>query len=198
MLIQETQEVLGKPFMWAKGGTFVKEFVFTVVTAGADTFQLPLEATGTYDFHVDWGDSSSSDITVWNHADTNHSYAGAGTYEIRITGTITGWRFNNLGDKDLIYDIKSWGPLRLGNSGGAFYDCVNHTCTATDVLDLTGVTTLVRFFSLNASLTNIPSLNSWNMSLLVSLQHFLHDCDINQPLDGLDTANVQICWLLYR
>ncbi|MCP3681209.1 MAG: hypothetical protein GY861_00830, partial [bacterium] len=110
---------------YAGAGSSVSTFQFEVKTAGPDDFQLPLEATGTYNFHVDWGDSSSSDITVYNHADTNHSYSGAGTYIVKITGTITGWKFANGGDKLLIYDISSWGPLRLGNSGFAFWGCSN-------------------------------------------------------------------------
>jgi len=165
-------------------------YVFTVVTAGADTFQLPLEITGTYDFHVDWGDSSSSDITVYNHADTNHSYAGAGTYEVRITGTITGWTFNNGGDCALYYETKSWGPLRLGNSGNYFYGCVNHTCTATDVLDLAGTTVLSSTFRNNTSLTEIPSINSWATGSVTTFNKFvLNGTAFDQDLSGLDITS---------
>jgi len=94
-----------------------KVFEFTVQTAGAaETFALPLEASGSYDFTVNWGDTKSDIVTVWNDAAVTHTYADAGTYTIFITGIIDGWRFNNAGDKDKIYDIKSWGPLKLGNS----------------------------------------------------------------------------------
>ena len=62
-----------------------RSFVFTVQTTGSpETFALPLEASGTYDFHVNWGDSNSDNITVWNDAATTHSYAAAGTYTITI------------------------------------------------------------------------------------------------------------------
>jgi len=177
-------------FFGSKGGGD-PTYVFTVVTAGADTFQLPLEITGTYDFHVDWGDTNTSDITVYNHADTNHSYAGAGTYEVRITGTITGWRFNNGGDKDLIHEIKSWGPLRLGNSGGYFFGCVNMTVTATDILDLTGTTSGGSFFYNCDSITTIPSINSWDWSNIENMNGTFQNMTLfNQDLSGLDVSNV--------
>ena len=99
-------------------------FVFTITTlVEDDSFTIPIYNGGTYDFNVDWGDSSNSDITTWDDADNPHTYAdaGASTYTITITGTITGFRFNNTGDKTLIQEIQSWGPVNLGNSNGYFY-----------------------------------------------------------------------------
>ena len=144
-------------------------FEFTVVTAGADTFQLPLYNGGIYDFAVGWGDGSSNEITTWNDAAANHSYAGAGTYVVQITGAINGWRFNNTGDKTLIHDIRSWGPLNLGNGNGYFYGCSNLTVTATDILDLTGTTTLHSGFRDCGSITTIPSINLWNVGAVTDM-----------------------------
>jgi hypothetical protein len=60
----------------------------------ATQIKLPLVATGTYNFVVDWGDGTSPEtITAWNQAETTHTYATAATYIIRITGTITGGHF---------------------------------------------------------------------------------------------------------
>lgn len=174
-------------------------FAFTVKTTGVDeTFSLPLEATGTYDFHVDWGDLSSDDITVWNDAAATHTYADAGTYEIQITGSIVGWRFNDGGDKLKIYEIKSWGPLRLGNNHSYFYGCSNLTITATDILDLTGTTTFLRIFRGCSSLTTIPSINGWDVSSITDMTYAFVDCSsFNQDLSSWDTSSVTSMYFMF-
>ncbi|RZA25525.1 MAG: hypothetical protein EOP10_06600, partial [Proteobacteria bacterium] len=78
----------------------VKAFVSTWVTgntAGSVTtntkIRLPLVASGTYNFSVNWGDGNTETITAWNAAATTHTYSTSGTYTVTITGTITGFRF---------------------------------------------------------------------------------------------------------
>ena len=68
-------------------------------SSAANQVKLPLISLGTYNFRVEWGDGTADNITVWNAAATTHTYASAGTYEINITGTLTGWQFNNTGDR---------------------------------------------------------------------------------------------------
>lgn len=140
-------------------------FVFTVQTAGADeTFTLPLESDGTYDFTVNWGDTNSDDISTWDAAAKTHTYASAGTHEISITGTLYGFKFGYMGDRAKIYELKSFGNMRLGNNTMYFAGCSNLTITATDILDLTGMTTLEYAFWACTSMTTVPSMNSWDVS----------------------------------
>lgn len=180
-----------------KGGGAIPAFRFEVKTTGADTFQLPLEAGGTYDFNVDWGDGSSSDITVYNHADTNHSYSGAGTYNVVITGTITGWRFANSGDKLLIYDISEWGPLKFIGTAQYFYGCANLTVSATDALDITGVANMGNTFRDCTSITTIPSINNWDWSDATSIYSlFSGATSFNQKLT-INTSSVTTASLVF-
>ena len=130
--------------------------------SGATQIKLPLIATGTYNFLVNWGDSSSDTITVWNQAATTHTYASAGTYTVTITGTIQGWQFNNGGDKLKILTISSWSPLTLTTTEN-FYGCANLTISATDAPTLSSVTTLYYCFSNCTSLTSLD-LSAWDVS----------------------------------
>jgi hypothetical protein len=77
----------------------------TTGSSTATQVRLPLESSGTYNFKVDWGDGSASTITTWNDVNTIHTYAAAGTYTLTIVGTITGFRFNNSGDREKIINI---------------------------------------------------------------------------------------------
>ncbi len=166
-------------------------FRFEVKTTGADTFQLPIYDGGVYDFHVVWGDGGEDDITAWNDAAANHSYAGAGTWNVEITGTITGWRFVGAGDKDLIYDISEWGPLNLGNLAWNFYSCPNLTISATDILDLTGTTTFYLLFRSCGSLTTVPSMNSWDVSAVTNMAYMFMDAALfNQDIGSWNTSAV--------
>ncbi len=119
--------------------------------------KLPLEVDGTYDFIVDWGDESEDHITVYNQAETTHTYTSEGTYTVKITGTINGWRFNDSGNKLKILTIESWGELLLGNNNGYFYGCSNLNITATDELDINVMTTFENAFNGCSSLTAIQS-----------------------------------------
>ncbi len=162
-------------------------------TSNADQITLPLEATGTYDFWVDWGDGGAAErIQAWNAAATTHTYAaGAGTYTVTIWGTIQGWRFNNGADKLKILSITSWGPLRLGNSGGYFYGCSNLTIPATDTLDMTGTTTLYRAFSYCAAITTFPSLATLDTSQVTSMKEmFFWATSFNDSVSNFDTSEV--------
>jgi len=162
------------------------QFIFDIKTTGADeTFTLPIYNGGTYDFHIDWGDAGTDAITAWDDAAVTHTYVTAGTYQVVISGVITGWRFNDGGDKLKIYEIKSWGPLNFGNLGYNFYGCTNLTVSATDVLDLVGVTTLNTTFRNCSSLTTLD-VSNWDVGLVTNLFYTFNGCS---SLTTLDVSN---------
>lgn len=166
-----------------------KSFIFDVSVT--DTFSLPLELTGTYNFKVYWGDGSYSTITAYNQAEVTHTYSAAGNYTVIINGTLIGWCSNNTWThRTNITNIKQWGTVRMGNSGGYFRGCSNLTITATDVLDLTGMTTMARAFAGCSKITTIPSLTSWNTANIVSMDSMFYTCTLfNQSLAGLNMSS---------
>ncbi len=169
-----------------------KTFEFTVVTTSSpQTFTLPLEASGTYNFRADWGDGNIDVITAHDNAAVTHSYASAGTHTIKIIGVIRGWRFNNAGDKTLIHNISSWGPLNLGNSNGYFYGCSNLTVSATDILDVSSVTTFYYAFSGCTSLTALD-VSAWNTASVTNFSYAFYGCSALTALDvsAWNTASV--------
>lgn len=184
-----------------------------------DQLTLPTIPTGVYDFHVDWGDESSDDINTFDDPALTHTYSSAGTFNITITGIFTGWSFNNGGDAEKLLTISSWSStFNFGNSNGSFYGCTNLVITATDtnVLNMTGVTTLENTFrdcsSLNttgllddmdvSSVTNFTAtflgctlfnqtLNSWDMSSALSINSMFFSCStFNQALNSWDVTSV--------
>lgn len=174
------------------------KFVFTIQTVGSnDTFTFPLVLGGTYNFTVNWGDNSAlSTITAYNDAAITHTYAEEGLYEIRVDGTITGWRIANAGDRLLYRDIKNWGTLRLGATSGAqFRGCTNLTVSAKDELDLTGVSNFSSMFVSDASLGTIKFKNATPTNLM----QMFYNCTslVSLDLSGFNTSNVTNASLMF-
>jgi hypothetical protein len=152
-------------------GSAVSAFVFGINTAntsaGSSTstqFKLPLTTSTGLNAVVDWGDSTTDTITVYNAAEVTHTYGSSGTYTISITGTLPGFRFNNTGDKLKIINISSWGVLDI-TTNSAFRGCTNLTCSATDAPTITS-TSLVSTFQ---SCTNFNgNIGNWDMSAVTN------------------------------
>lgn len=130
-------------------------------TSGVDQFTLPLQSNGVYSFDIDWGDGTSDTITAWNDAATTHTYATAGEYEISITGTLTGFRFNNGGDKLKLLESREFhSGFLLGNSGNYYWGCSNHRLFASG-LNTSG-TTNFSYAWLGNALTSFPAIDLSN------------------------------------
>lgn len=170
------------------------DIIFSVTVGAADSFRLPTLISGTYSFDVDWGDENTDTITVWNQSEVTHDYttAGAGTYDITITGVYNGWSVNNYADRLKITEIKQWGNI-LGIGAFAFTGASNMTITATDIPDMSGTTTLNAAFGNCSSITSIPNMGSWNMSNVTDLRQCFRNCtNFNENINGWNTSSLTV------
>ena len=113
-----TLSVAGQP----QNGVGIEErFVISVKTDNAGTSadnQFTLPWIGTYD--IDWGDGNTDTSVV----DTQtHTYASAGTYDVKVTANTGRIYFNNGGDKAKLLDIKNWGTCEWYKLERAFMGC---------------------------------------------------------------------------
>ena len=178
------------------------------------TIKLPLYSGGIYNFTVNWGDGKTGNVTTFNSVNATHTYASAGVYTINITGTINGFRFNNAGDRLKINNVSQWGDLQTGNLNGYFYGCANLYSSATDNLNLTGVTNFINMFrsatnfngnisnwnvsgittmnSMFQSATNFNSnINNWNVGKVVNMTSMFQSAtNFNQDISGWNTGKV--------
>lgn len=163
-------------------------------TSNDDQFSLPLIATGSYDFYIDWGDGGGLDhITAHDDACTTHTFAnGAGEYDIKIygNGTIQGWRFNNAGDPLKMKRLSSWGILDFGaNAQGAFYGCQFMQINATDYPNLSN-TINMRNFMRNCQALDVSGLNvsQWNTAAVTTTQAAFRSADLTNSV-GWESLN---------
>jgi len=157
-------------------------------TSASNQITLPLVSGGTYDFNVNWGDGTTTDhITAYNQAEVTHTYASAGTYTVRIFGTIRGFRFNDGGDKLKLLTIDSYGSLDI-STDQSFYGCANLTSTATDAPTISTTS----LFSTFRDCTNFNgAIGNWDVSSVTSMTYMFYNASsFNQDIGSWDVSSV--------
>ncbi|MEP0265927.1 BspA family leucine-rich repeat surface protein [Dokdonia sp.] len=127
---------------------------------------IRLQVNGSRFFTVEWGDGTTSIDQVSN---AEHTYAQAGTYEVKISGYIGGLRYNNLppgtSTRLKLYEIKQWGAQQWERMADSYYGCDNVIVTATDVPDLSQITDISDMFRNCNSLEDIGGkMGTWDVS----------------------------------
>lgn len=175
-------------------GTFISTWNTNNASTGSSTsnqIKLPLSAGGVFNFSVDWGDGTTNQITLWNQAESTHTYSMPGTYVITIRGTINGFRFGNTGDRLKLMSIQRWGCLRL-TSNAVFDGCSNLTLDSViDVLNFTGATTLNQTFRNCSSIVTINKINEWYVSNVTTMNSTFSGCTLfNSTISNWNTSLV--------
>lgn len=167
-------KIPAKPFI----STWDTNITYTGSTAN-NQIRLPLISTGVYKFTVNWGDNTTDNITVWNQAETTHTYAAPGTYTVTITGFIKGWDFSGFvilpaipnNDRRKLLSITQFGCLEivtytnLATTSGAFYQCINLNLTAVlDQPNFKNCTSTAGFLRECNNITTVANLNKWDVS----------------------------------
>ncbi|MHA1355055.1 MAG: BspA family leucine-rich repeat surface protein [Candidatus Heimdallarchaeota archaeon] len=163
-------------------------------TGSTNEFQisLPLVTDGMYNFIVSWGDRTIDTITSWNQPEVTHTYAIQGVYNVRISGLVSGWRFNNGGDHLKLIKILSWGDLHLGNYDSFFYGCSNLMITTDDLLNLTGATSFDNMFRDCQALEQVGRINEWNISKITTMHSMFYNTNFfNDSIGGWDVSRVK-------
>ena len=162
--------------------TSIFSTTWNTLEPGSPSNEIVLPISGNY--NVYWGDGTNSLNTA------THIYSTPGIYTINIINLgITGFRFNDTGDRSKIITINQWGNITLGNSGGYFYGANNLNVVATDSPDLAGTTNLSYMFTEDPSFnSNIVGWNTKNVTNMSSM--FAYDTDFNQPIGSWNTSRV--------
>lgn len=164
---------------------FVIEVDTTQAGSASDTIILPLQSGGTYSGTIDWGDSSSDDLT---YANRQHTYAAGGTYTITISGTdLIGWGGVHTDRRKLI-DISNWGFFTL-SAYNAFQSHSNLDISATDAPNITTTNLSNCFFSCTSLTT--PDFSNWDVSGVTNMRQMFYGCQsFNGNIDNWDVSNV--------
>ncbi|MGJ1431402.1 MBG domain-containing protein [Sphingobacterium spiritivorum] len=90
-----------------------------------------------------------------------------------------------------LVDITQWGDATWTTMENAFNDCVNLNVTATDMPDLSAVTSMRNMFRNCQSLTGPANIGSWNTTSVRNMQGMFEVAlAFNQDISSWNTANV--------
>ena len=158
----------------------------TKVGSSSNTFVLPLQ-NGATSMTVFWGDGNNDVITAYNQAELTHVYSASGTYQVTLSGSFSGIKFNNTGDKLKLSSIDNWGTNVWGSMNRAFFGCSNMVGTYSDSPDTSSVL-LMDYAFRDCSIFNSPL--DLDTSSVTSMKAMLWVCtNFNQPLN-FNTQNV--------
>jgi len=182
----------------------IRPFIIEVDTSRAgsasDAFEFK-NALGDYDVVAKQGGSVVQTFNNLSDEETITFSGGSGVYVLEITPKATNGfnqiQFNNGGDKLKITDIKQWGEVVWSSFERAFYGCENMLVTATDVPNLSSVTSMGAMFY-KASSAN-PDVSNWDVSNVVNMQSmFQNASSANPDVSNWDVSNVTNMGNMFR
>ena len=159
------------------------------VKAGKE-IKLPLPEGFNYNFIVDWGDGSQSEITSADDPNKVHIYAATGSYTMRISGLVEAWESHHRTIGSSICTITSvpelgdvgWKSLRF-----AFYSCKGLTNLRGG--DVSQVTNMEEMFAANKSVN--PDVSNWDVSNVTNMRAmFSGAASANPDVSNWDVSNV--------
>ena len=171
----------GKP----RGNFFTS--IWNTANAGVSANnQIRLPLAYGFPYIVDWGDGVVNTVTSTSDTNITHTYSTSGTKTIKILNAVTGFAFNNAGDRLKLLEITNWGDFTLSNA--TFYGCTNLR-----LLNVRGVpklgSILNNAFRSCSAITTINNLNLWNLSSVTSIAIMFYGCTSFNGI-GLENWNV--------
>ena len=129
------------------------------------------------------------------------TFATSGIYDLEVMPKDSNGfniiRFGGGGDKDKMLDIKLWGTIVWSTFNSAFNNCDNMLVTATDIPDLSQVTSLKSMFEEATSVN--PDVSNWDTSNVTDMEAlFLRAASANPNTSNWDVSNVTDMRRMFR
>lgn len=163
-------------------------FVFTWKTdMDKQTLHIGANTDYSYDFNIDWGDGTIEEIIAIAPEAFEHTYEMAGTYTVSIAGEFPSFSFDE--DYSFVMSIEQWGNVVWKDLSFAFALCTNMHYNASDVPDLSNVTSLEGLFY-GAGFFN-ADLGDWDTSNITNMERtFSGSKSFNGDISSWDTSKV--------
>ncbi len=120
-----------------------------------------------------------------------------GKYRLKVTpgiGTFTGFRMDGCSATipPTLMSVEQWGNINWERLDTAFEGALNMDVVATDIPNLSNVTTLSKMFKGCKKLEYNASIGNWDTSNIVDMGEMFHDAtNFNQNIGNWDTSSVK-------
>ncbi len=179
----------GRPFItvWKTDNNGVTEDNQIRLTLSTDKY--------TYNYSVDWGDGTSEMNLTENVV---HTYPSPGVYTVKINGIFPRF-YIDFDENDYSYDgamldysdkrklvaVSQWGSMPWESMEYSFDYCVNVDFNATDVPDLSNVTSLQGMFKDSKSVPQ--NIGEWDTAKILTMEE-----TFSHPLTGPSMLDIDI------
>jgi surface protein len=175
------------------GGASIGSMASSGSVSNLTTYDFELGLFGDVNVSIDWGDSTPASVATTAGV-VSHTYATSGQYEIRVSGSLTGfgqdpdsWDEPLIG-AEYLTGVSSFGDIGLQSLAYAFYGAVN-LVSVPSVLPST-VVSLEGTFS-GADSFNHANIGAWDTGNVTNMSSmFLQATAFNQSLSSWDTSKV--------
>ena len=164
------------------------DFVTTWKTTSASEFvRIPLGVHPGKTVMIDWGDGSNSAVTF--NGMTSHKYLNPGEYKVTMTGGLARIHATYYSTPTHLTSIDQWGDIRWSTMKSAFQYALNMEYKATDIPDLSGVSSMDSMFH-SASKFN-GDLSGWNVSSVTDMDQVFSQASLfNRDISTWDVSSV--------
>ncbi|WP_051336140.1 BspA family leucine-rich repeat surface protein [Aquimarina latercula] len=155
-------------------------------TTPLDQFEVETNNDFTYNINIDWGDGEYDNNVT---SDIIHTYDVPGIYNVAIIGEFPNPYFGVFGDGEKVLSIDRWGTFEYLSMEKACNDCENMIYNATDIPNLSQVTSMNEMF--DGAVLFDANINDWDVSNVTDMSGlFNRTTAFNQPLDNWVVDNV--------
>lgn len=173
---------------------FITEWKTNNPGTSADN-QIIIPAVGTFTYTWKHIGSATTGSGTGNNK-TTITFSTPGTYEVKMipSGATPFNRWNhyleNI-DKEKLVKVSQWGSVIWNTFVDAFRDTNNLNITATDIPNLTHVTSTMSMFQ-NSGISTVPNMNLWNMSAIENTTYMFYNAiNFNENIGNWDVSNVE-------
>ena len=166
------------------------------------TITIPTNASsGTYNYNITWTNLTNTGVGNGSATGRTANYTINGlqngsTYEIAITGVFPHFKMPFSNERLKLRSIEEWGDIEWRSMQGAFGWCSNLTYNATDVPNLSNLSSMREMF-VSCSLFN-GNIGNWNTASVTDMHRmFDHATSFNQDISNWNTSAVRNMSLMF-
>ncbi|WP_025742934.1 BspA family leucine-rich repeat surface protein [Aquimarina pacifica] len=165
-----------------------QDFITTWETTSAnETIVIPNSGLiSEYNFTINWGDGTiENNVTTPGH---QHTYLLPGVYTVSISGLFERFNLESIPTSATnLLSVEAWGNLAVSELN--FFDAINLQINATDVPDLSGMTSLENLF--NGATSVNADLSGWAVSSITNMSAaFQNATSFNGDITSWVTSSV--------